>query len=90
MSNMANIREVKHIISNLTEDEMKAVAMEIPSNILLNELSERLAFSERKNIEVYEVVKKERIYGKTVEEAYSQGTGTVERLSSKLVGMGQG
>lgn len=90
MVNEANLREIKRMMANLTEEEQEAVAMDLSSSVLIKELGQRLIFSEAKNNEIYEIAKKARIYGKAVEKANPSGASAVNFLSSKLDGMGKG
>lgn len=90
MVNNAIIRELRSRISNMDEEEQSAVAMELSSYVLVKELYERLTFAESKNTDIFAIATKERLYGKAIKEADSARERTIDILTSKLVGVGEG
>lgn len=88
MSNQASNRETSKMMKNLAEDEQRAIAMALSTNVLFNEVRQRLQFCEAQNEQLKRIARMERTY-EAVEKVDSQGTGTVESESSELDGLGE-
>lgn len=88
MSNQASNRETSKMMKNLAEDEQRAIAMALSTNVLFNEVRQRLQFCEAQNEQLKRIARMERTY-EAVEKVDSQGTRTVESESSELDGLGE-
>lgn len=88
MSN-ANGRELNKLMRNMEVDEQRAIAMALPTNILFEEVQQRLNFYEEQNRALRKIAKTERTY-ETVEKINAQRERTVDFESLELDGLGEG
>lgn len=88
MSNQASNRELNRLMRNMEVDEQRAIAMALPTNILFEEVQQRLSFYEEQNKQLKKIAKTERTY-EAVEKINAERERATKFESFELDGLGE-